>query len=90
MGGAAAVSSISSIFQYLKRGCKKEWDILFSRGCCDSTRGNGFKLKEGRVRLDIRKKIFTLKTLRHCTDCPERWWCPIPAHTQGQGMGCEQ
>ena len=33
-------------FQYLKRGCKKEEDRLFSRVCCDRTRGNGFKLKE--------------------------------------------
>lgn len=23
------------------------------------------------------------------TACSERWWCPIPAHTQGQGMHSE-
>ena len=33
-------------FQYLKGDCKKEEDRLFSRVCCDRTRGNGFKLKE--------------------------------------------
>jgi len=37
-------------FQYLKGGCKKEGDRLFNRMCYDRTRGDGFKLKEGRFR----------------------------------------
>ena len=52
---------LRTAFQYLQRGCKKEGDRLFSRVCCDRTRGNGFKLKEGRFRLDIRNKFFTIK-----------------------------
>ena len=38
--------------QYLREGYRKEVDGLFSRVCCDRTRGNGFRLKEGRFRLD--------------------------------------
>ena len=49
---------LMAAFQYLKGGYKKEWDRLCSRVCWDRTRGNGFKLKEGRFRLDIRKKFF--------------------------------
>ena len=32
-------------FQFLKGGCKKEGDRIFSRVCCDRTRGNGFGLR---------------------------------------------
>ena len=45
----------------LKGGCKKDGDSLFSKACCNRTRGDGFKLKEGRFRLDIRKKYFTVR-----------------------------
>ena len=48
---------LRAAFQYLKRGYKKEEDRLFSRVCGDRTRGNGFKLKEGRFMLDIRKAL---------------------------------
>ena len=32
---------------YPKEGCRKEGDRLLSRVCCDRTRGNHIKLKEG-------------------------------------------
>ena len=52
-------------FQYLKGAYKKDRDRLFSRACCSRTRGNGFKLKEGRFRLDRRKKFFTMRVVAH-------------------------
>ncbi|KAK4818993.1 hypothetical protein QYF61_022824 [Mycteria americana] len=51
-------------FQYLKGAYEKDEDRLFSRACSNRTRGNGFKLKEGRFRLDIRKNFFTMRVVK--------------------------
>ena len=61
---------LMAAFQYLKGGYKKEWGRLCSRVCWDRTRGNGFKLKEGRFRLDIRNKVFTIRMVRHWNRLP--------------------
>jgi len=52
-------------FQYLKRAYKKAGEGLFTSACSDRTRGNGFKLKESKFGLDIRKKFFTMRVVRH-------------------------
>ncbi|KFW08110.1 hypothetical protein N327_01720, partial [Fulmarus glacialis] len=57
-------------FQSLKGAYKKDEDRLFSRACCNRTRRNGFKLKEGRFRLDIRKKFFTMRVVKHWNRLP--------------------
>jgi len=44
---------------------KKEVDKIFSRSCCDSTKDNGFKVKEGIFRLAIRKTFFMMKVVKH-------------------------
>jgi len=56
-------------FQYLK-GCARKLEGLSTRAWSDKTTGNGFKLKEGRSRLDIRKKFFTLRVVRNWTRLP--------------------
>ncbi|KFQ67008.1 hypothetical protein N335_11391, partial [Phaethon lepturus] len=55
---------LTAAFQYLKGAYKKDGDRLFSRACCNRTRGNGFKLKEGRFQLDLRKKFFTMRVVK--------------------------
>jgi len=43
----------------------KQGDGIFRKICCDRTMGNGFNLKEGRFRLDVRKKFFTIQVVEH-------------------------
>ena len=74
-------------FQCLQGAYKQEGEQLFMRVDSDRTRGNGFKLRQGRFRLDIRNKFYTQRVVRHWHSCPEKLWCPIPAGAQGQ-VGC--
>ncbi|GAB0190791.1 triadin [Grus japonensis] len=57
-------------FQYLKGAYKKAREGLFTRAYSDRTRTNGFRLKEGRFRLDIGKKFFTMRVVRHWNRLP--------------------
>ncbi|KAK4828204.1 hypothetical protein QYF61_024638 [Mycteria americana] len=64
-------------FQYLKGLIRKTETDFLPGDSSDRTRGNGFKLKEGRFRLDIevsiwdiRKKYFTMRVVRHWNRLP--------------------
>ena len=52
-------------FQFLKGAYRQEGEQLFTRVDGDRTRGNGFKLRQGRFRLDIRRKFFTQRVVTH-------------------------
>ena len=52
-------------FQYLKGAYKQEGEWLFMRVDSDRTRGHGFKLRQRRFRLDIRRKFSTQGVVTH-------------------------
>jgi len=80
-------SSLLSTFQYLKGVYKQEGEWLFTRMDSYRTRGNGFKLKQGRFRLDIRRKLITQSDDALEQVAQGGCGCPIPGGIQGRA-GC--
>jgi len=59
-------------FQYLKGAYKQDGERLLTRVGSDRTRGNGFQLRQGRFRLDMRrKKFFTPRVVTHWSRVPK-------------------
>lgn len=64
------LGDLIAAFQYLKEAYRQAGEGLFTRAWSDRTKGNDLKLKGGRFRLDIRKKFFTLRVMRHQSRLP--------------------
>ena len=52
-------------YQYLKGTYKQEGERLFMRVDSDRIRGNGFQLRQGRFRLEMRRKFFPHRVVTH-------------------------
>ena len=50
----------------------------FSRACSGRVRNDALKPEQLRFSLDIRKKFFTQRLVRHWHSCHERLWMPHP------------
>lgn len=58
-------------FKYLREAYKQEGNQILTQSDSNRTRWNGFELKEGMFRLDVRRKLSTQRAVRDWHSCPE-------------------
>ena len=74
---------LTAAFQYLKEAYRKAGEGLFIRARSNRMRGNGFKLEEGGFRLEVRKKCFPVRGVRHWNRLPSKAVdAPSPEHSR--------
>ena len=59
-----------AVYSFLRRGSRGGGADLLSLVTSDRTRGNGMKLRQGKFRLDVRKRFFTERVLGPCNRLP--------------------
>ncbi|RMC10229.1 hypothetical protein DUI87_13031 [Hirundo rustica rustica] len=67
-----------TLYNCLKGGCRQLGVGLFFQAATDGTRGHSLRLRQGKYRLDIRKKFFTERVIKSGIVCLGRWWSHHP------------
>jgi len=60
----------------LRGAYKQKGECHFTHSDSERTRENDFKLKDGRLRLDVIKKFFTQMVMKHWNRFPEKLLYP--------------
>ncbi|TRZ07966.1 hypothetical protein HGM15179_019140 [Zosterops borbonicus] len=59
-----------TLYNFLKGSCRQLGVGLFLQAATDRTRGHNLKLRQGKYRLDIRKKFFTERVIKYWNSLP--------------------
>jgi len=76
-----AQNNLTAAFQYLMKAYKEDRYCLFTWSDNNRTRGNGFRLSDGRNRIDVMVKIFTKSGE---TQVAQSCGCSLPGGVRGQ------
>lgn len=60
-------SSLIALYSFLRRGPGEGGADLLSLESSNQMPENGSKLRQGRFRLDVRKRFFTQRVVKHCS-----------------------